>query len=247
MNCKTKEITKYFRSAVAAQANMGIDFKVDNYYILNPEELVRGKVDPTLCKDIFTDINKSIFDDENESKKKSLINVIICAKTIKTIFDANEKIQDEIEELTGVFYIPAILNIEGMLSFDVGDQKLPWFPREFLQPMVEPKLAIGDADAVDNFMSNHVDQIEKIKSWSDYATFFKELYESVAESEFEKNTIRNMDSKEPFFELENNVYVFIDKTVYSTYHIMNLYNQLLEDDSSESTLMTISIFDANNR
>ncbi len=234
MNCKIKEITRYFRSAIAAQANMGIDFKVDNYYILDPEELVRGKVNPTLCKDIFTDINKSTFDDENELKKKSLINVIICAKTIKTIFDANEKIQDEIEELTGVFYIPAILNIEGMLSFDDGDKKLPWFPREYLLPMVEPKLAIGDAKSVDNFMSNHIDQIEKIKSWSDYTAFFKELYASVAESEFEKNTIRNMDSKEPFFELENNVYVFIDKTVYSTYHIMNLYNQLLEDDQAKA-------------
>ncbi len=230
MDCKTKEITKYFRSAVAAQANMGIDFKVDTYYILDPKEVVQGKINPTACKSIFDEAKKSTFDDETESKKKSLVNVIICAKTIKTIFEANEKVQDEIEELTGVYYIPAILNREGMLLFDEGDKKLPWFPREYLRPMVEPKLAIGDAEAVDNFMSNHVDRIEKIKAWTDYTVFFKELYEAVAESEFEQNTIRNLDAKEPFFELENNVYVFIDKTVNSTYHIMNLYNHLQEDD-----------------
>ncbi|RJQ40418.1 MAG: DNA helicase [Nitrospiraceae bacterium] len=234
MRCKTKEITKYFRDAVAAQANMGIDFKVDNYHILDMEELVLGKINPAVCKNIFAEAKKVSFDDENESKKISLINVIICAKTIKTIFDANEKIQDVIEELTGVFYIPAILNIEGTLLFNDSDKKLPWFPRDYLHPMVEPKLAIGHADAVDNFMSNHVDQIEKIKSWSDYALFFKEFYEFVAESEFEQNTIRNMDDKEPFFELENNMYVFIDKTVNSTYHILNLYNHLLEDDQPKA-------------
>lgn len=230
MNYKTKEVTKYFRSAVAAQTNMGIDFKEDKYYIFPIEELMQGKINSAVCKNIFREAEKSTFDDENEPNKKSLIHVIICAKTIKTIFEANKKIQDEIEELTGVFYIPAILDTQGRLVFDENEKKLPWFPREYLQPMVEPKLAIGDAESVDNFMSNNVDQIQKIKSWSDYVTFFKEFYESVAESEFTQNTIRNMDAKEPFFELENNIYIFIDKTVYSTYHILNLYNHLIKDD-----------------
>lgn len=230
MQYKTKEITKYFRSAVAAQANMGIDFKVDYFSILSPDEVIMGRINPIACKSIFAEAKKNTADDENEPKKKPLVNVIICAKTIKTIFEANEKVQDEIEELTGIYYIPAILNEQGQLLFDESEKKLPWFPREYLMPMVEPKLAIGDADAVDSFMSNHVDRIEKIKSWSDYAEFFKGLYEAVAESPFEQNTIRNMDEKEPFFELENNVYLFLDKTVYSTFHIMNLYNHLQEDD-----------------
>ncbi|MEL7624881.1 MAG: hypothetical protein AAGU12_15050 [Clostridiales bacterium] len=38
MQQRTKEITQYFRSAVAAQSNAGIDFK-DSYYIISPEEL----------------------------------------------------------------------------------------------------------------------------------------------------------------------------------------------------------------
>lgn len=233
MDCKTKEITKYFRSAVAAQANMGIDFKVHTFYIIDPKEVVQGKINHTTCKSIFAEAKKSTFDDENEAKKKSLINVIICAKTIKTIFEANEKVQDEIEELTGIYYIPAILGAEGTLIFGEGDKKLPWFPREYLRQMVEPKLAIGDAESVDNFMSNHVDQIEIIKSWSDYAAFFMEFYEFVTESEFDRDTIRNLDDKEPFFELENNVYIFIDKTVNSTFHILNLYNHLQQDEQSK--------------
>lgn len=230
MNDKLKGITKYFRSAVASQSNMGIDFKVDYYSILSLNEVVQGRINSSACNKIFAEAKKNTFDDENEAKKKSLVNVIICAKTIKTIFQANEKVQDEIDELTGIYYIPAILNTEGLLLFDEGEKKLPWFPREYLMPMVEPKLAIGNADAVDNFISNHVDRIEKIKQWSDYVEFFKELYESVAETSFEQKVIRNMDETEPFFELENNVFLFIDKTVYSTFHIMNLYNHLLDED-----------------
>lgn len=73
MHYTTKEITKYFRSSVAAQANMDIDFKVDNYYILDPEEVVEGKVNSIACKKIFTETKKSTFDDENEAKKKSIV------------------------------------------------------------------------------------------------------------------------------------------------------------------------------
>lgn len=230
MCCKTKEITKYFRSAVAAQANMGIDFKADYFSIISPDEVIQGRINPAECKRIFAEAEKTTFDDENGPKKKPYVNVIICAKTIKTIFESNEKVQDEIDELTGIYYIPAILSEQGQLLFDENEKKLPWFPREYLMPMVEPKLAIGHADAVDSFMSNHVDQIEKIKSWYDYAAFFKGLYEAVAESPFEKNTIRNMEEEGLPFELENNMYLFLDKTVYSTFHIMNLYNHLQEDD-----------------
>lgn len=234
MNNRVKGITRYLRSAVAAQSNMGIDFKADYFSILNPHEITQGRINPSACKEIFAEAIKNSLDDENETKKKSHVNVIICAKTIKTIFEANERIQYEIDELTGIYYIPAVLNEEGLLFFDEGENKLPWFPREYLIPVVEPKLAIGHADAVDYFMSNHVDQIERIKSWSDYAAFFKGLYEAVTDSPFEQNIIRNMDEKEPFFELENSMYLFLDKTVNSTFHIMNLYNHLQEDDQPKA-------------
>lgn len=94
--------------------------------------------------------------------------------------------------------------------------------------MLEPKLAIGKSEAVDRFMSNHVDRVEKIQSWPDYAAFFIELYESVTESDYNQNIIRNLDTKASL-DLENNAYIFLDKTVYATFHIMNLYNHLQDD------------------
>ena len=231
---KTKEITRYFRSAVASQANMGIDFKADTYHIIDSDQLIQGSINSATCKSIFSEAKKSISDDEGESNKKSIIHIIVCAKIIKTIFDASQRVQDEIDKLTGVFYIPAILDNKGKLLFDDADKKLPWFPREYLYPMIEPKLSIGYSDSVDSFISDHIGEIEKIKSWSDYATFFKEFYESVTESDFSENTIRNMDPKESFFELENDMYIFIDKTVYSTYNIMSLYNHLLNENQSNA-------------
>lgn len=233
MCSNTKAITKYFRSAVAAQANLGIDFKTDFFSIINPEEVIQGRINPEACRSIFAEAERTTLDEENSPKKKHHVNVIICAKTIKTTYESNEKVQNEINELTGIYYIPAILNNEGQLLFDDSEKKLPWFPREYLMPMVEPKLAIGNANTVDRFMSNHVDQVEKIQSWSDYVVFFKALYEVVAESPFEQNTIRNMEEEELSFELESNMYLFLDKTVYSTIHIMNLYNHLLGDDQNK--------------
>lgn len=230
MNNNLMEMTKYFRSSVAAQSNMGIDFKVDYYSILSLNEVVQGKINPVECNKIFTQAKKNTSDDEDNIKKKPVVNVIICARAIKTVFEANKTVQDEIDELTGIYYIPALLHENGALLFDKADKRLPWFPREYLIPMVEPKLAIGDSATVDSIMSNYIDQIEKIRSWSDYAVFFQVLYESVAESPFEENTIRNLDAKEPYFELENNVYLFLDQTVNSTFHIMNLYNSLREDE-----------------
>ena len=236
MNFKTQEITQYFRSAVAAQSNKEIVFKDNPFQVVEAAELLEGRINPQATQELFAEANRknSGHEDEDESKKKakekSLLNIIICAKAIKTIFEANEKVQDEIDQLTGVYFVPALLKLDGALSFDGEKRKLPWFPREFLHPMVEPKLAIGITDAVDDFMSNQVDQVIKIKAWPEYVKFFKNFYEKVTESQFDQNTIRNLDEKEPYFELENNVYVFLDKTVFTTYHIMNLYNDLQKNE-----------------
>lgn len=229
MDRNTKATTQYFRSAVAAQANMGIDFKADFFIIVHPDEVIQGRIDAEKCKSIFAETKKKKSNDDLDSGKKDQVHVIICAKTIKILYESSEKIQNEIRELTGIYYIPAILDNRGQLRFDEAEKKLPWFPREYLQPMVEPVLAIGNAGAVDHFLGNHTDQIERIRSWSDYVAFFKKFYEAIAESPFEQNTIRNLEKAELPFELESNMYLFLDQTVHSTAHIMHLYNHLLAD------------------
>lgn len=241
MSNNVKAITEYFRNAVASQANMGIDFKQDFYSIIRPDEVLRGRINEETCAEFFAEVNKPHQKDkmsrekykmsrQEEQKKKTVVNVIICAKTIKTMFEENAKLHEDIEELTGIYFIPAILTDRGLLSFDGANKKLPWFPRAYLLPMVEPKLAVGTAEAVDFFMSSHVDEIEKMESWFDYTALFKEFYQAVTGSSFDQSTVSNIDKEDSVFELENNMFLFLDQTVFATHHIMSLYNHLLEEN-----------------
>ncbi|MFV0381173.1 MAG: AAA domain-containing protein [Breznakia sp.] len=232
MNNESKKITKYLRNAVAAQANMGIDFKVDAFFKVTRDAVTQGKIDLSICSEDFAKgINNAC---NNGTKAKDFVDVIICAKTIKTLFEENEKIKNDLDELTGIYYIPAKLDAQGFLYFDDVDKKLPWFPREYLVPMVESQLAIGSISIVDGFMSDRVDLVEKISSWADYVTFFKDLYETVTKTSFKENTIKNLDILESLFALEESMYIFLDKTVYATFHIIDLYNHLQQDETPKA-------------
>ncbi len=83
MTRQAKQLTKYFRSAVAAQNNMGIDFKEDKFYILNPEELLSGKISIDICESIFKEAKHNNNEDENGINKNTITNVVICSKTVR--------------------------------------------------------------------------------------------------------------------------------------------------------------------
>ncbi|MGM0711931.1 AAA domain-containing protein [Brevibacillus parabrevis] len=225
-------ITRYFRSVVAANSHSSIDFKTDTFYILHPADIISGQIDQDVSARIFLEASKS--DNEGYKLQKSALNILICMKTVKSVYEAYERTQDEIEELTGIYFIPAILYKGGKLAYNSGDKKIPWFPREFLQPMVEAKLSVGHVDVADRFISNHVDRMQQIQTWGDYVTFFKAFYEFVTKAKFDKNELPSQEEGDTPLELENNVYLFIDNTVNSTFHIMNLYNHLLKTDKPNS-------------
>ncbi|SEG75626.1 ATP-binding protein [Paenibacillus sp. UNC499MF] len=228
MKGKNEQITRYFRSVIAAHTHSGINFKDDSFFILNPNELMKGQIDTNISSKIFLEIEKKSVAREKNRTPLLKQNVLICAKAAKTDYEAFVKTQDEVEELTGLFFIPAVLDRKGTLTYDSSDKKLPWFPREYLQPMVEPKLSVGLAEDVDQFISGHVDQIEQMKTWDEYADFFRTFFESVTKADFERNEIPSAEAGDSPIELERNVYLFIDNTVHSTFHIMNLYNHLLK-------------------
>lgn len=231
MSREAESVTKYFRSAVAAQANTGLDFKNDTFFIIEPSQLLEGRIHSGVCEKVFVEANKDS-NDEGYKPKKTSINVIACIKTVKTIYEASAKIQEDIDELTGLFFVPAKLNDNGYLSFDSDNKKLPWFPREYLQPMIEPKLAIGSASDVDSYISDHVDQVQLIKTWDDYLSFVIEFYEKITSSKFEDSSITN-EEEHIQIELEKNMYLFIDNTVNATFNIMRLYNHILEDSQAK--------------
>ncbi|WP_282937631.1 AAA domain-containing protein [Paenibacillus sp. RC67] len=228
MSRQSQNITKYFRSAVSAQANTGLEFKNEPFFIIEASQLLEGRIHSEICEKVFIEANKGS-NYEDDKFKKTTINVIVSAKTVKTIYEANAKIQDDVDELTGLFFIPARMDNSGKLYFDSENKKLPWFPREYLQPMVESKLAIGSASNVDSFISDHVDQVELIGTWAQYVSFIKEFYETITNSKFEDSNILSQEEDSTSFDLERNMYLFIDNTVNSTFHILKLYNYLLHD------------------
>lgn len=211
-------MTAYFRSAVAASVNQRIEFKNAKYSHFTLNELMNGRVNESIFYDLFkSNKDKKV----NESE-----NVVIIAKTIKSKFESQEKKITNIEDLTGIYFIPAILKKDGILDFD--KEKLPWIPREFLEPMIEKILSIGTLKDYNNFMEKSVGRINKIDSWKEYIDFARNLYEFVTKTKFDEDHIKE-------FELDPQVYILKDDTIDATRSIMQLYDELL-DNYKESKL-----------
>ncbi len=212
MNNKIKEITSYLRSAVAAQVKKKIEFKEEKYFYFEFSEFIDGKIDEAIFKNLAKE--------SKIKKEKESINVIIVAKTIKTIFESQEKKKSDIEDLTGIYYVPAILKKDGTLQYDEG--KLPWIPREFLQPMIEPILSMGHYEDYDNYISESIGRIHKIGKWKDYIELVKDLYEHVTKAKFDECKLLDV-------ELEKDIYIIKDDTINAIGSILYLYDNIINE------------------
>lgn len=226
------KITEYLRKAVLAQVDKGIDFKNDEFYKISRESFRRGNVSLEITEKLFEkndkEKNKNFKKEDDEKNIDENIYIILCAKVIKTEVEGSQK-KSELEDLTGVFFIPAILNKRtSSLLPAIKDNKLPWFPREILKPMIEPELAIGDEEKYDEVVSNEIYNIYKIFSWEDYINYCMNIYESTTECPFFENYLYNMNGDKEKIFLEDNVYIFLDKTINPTLHIKNLYSNIIK-------------------
>lgn len=214
-------MTRYFISALIAKNQGVIDIKnLDSKYeIINTEDLHRGTID----LDIVSKLQLAIKEKRN-SKDKS-INVIIISKVIKTKFTDTRVVDNRIESLTGILYIPASIDKDGNLSVS---EKHPWIPREFLSPMIDPQLSLGNVEDIDNFLSKSTGKREQIESWKDYFNYTKNFYEYVVKSKYDDN-ILNFNNEN--IELEENVYIILDETVNASFHIEALYKDMLVNNT----------------
>lgn len=166
-------ISKYMRNAVASYTNKKIDFKTDNYVNIPFEDLQRGR----FSIDVFNTLMKKKSGDEEEfesNNQAKSFNVLISFKTIKTHFDGQERVENDMDELTGVYFIPAKLDAFNQLSFEIN--RLPWIPRDFLEPMTEPLLSFGNQSDYDTLQSDLIGRKHTLKSWNDYLMFATEFF-----------------------------------------------------------------------
>lgn len=226
------EITRYLKKAVLAQVDRCIDFKNDEFYKISKEEFYKGEIDPNITLKLFKN-NKA--EEKNTDKEKEKIDenlyIIIAVKVIRTIEEGSQKKDEETEDLTGIYFIPAMLNKEkSVLLPAIEDNKLPWFPREFLKPMIEPELAIGDNQIFEQILSDKIYHIYDIFSWEEYLKFCIEIYETTTQCDFDEDYIYNLNGKKDKIQLENNIYIFPDKTINPTYAIKSLYENILNEE-----------------
>lgn len=226
------EITRYLKKAVLAQVDRCIDFKNDEFYKISKEEFYKGEIDPNITLKLFKN-NKA--EEKNTDKEKEKIDenlyIIIAVKVIRTIEEGSQKEDEETEDLTGIYFIPAMLNKEkSVLLPAIEDNKLPWFPREFLKPMIEPELAIGDNQIFEQILSDKIYHIYDIFSWEEYLKFCIEIYETTTQCDFDEDYIYNLNGKKDKIQLENNIYIFPDKTINPTYAIKSLYENILNEE-----------------
>ncbi|XZH88387.1 AAA domain-containing protein [Clostridium perfringens] len=216
-------ITKYFKSALIAKNQAIIDFKNsdDKYEVITREEFNNGLINLNIIEKLSANIKDYNNDD---------IEVIIVPKTVRTYFENTRKANHNIEELTGILYVPAIISSKGELKVNDKYDKWPWIPREFLEPIVEPQLSLGNIDDVDKFLASTTDKREKLKSWSEYINYIKEFYKEVTKYNFDENCIKKDDSNILF---ENNIYIILDNTVNATLSIEQLYNDILINKESK--------------
>lgn len=216
-----KEVTKYFRNAVLASMQASINFSQNKFVIISWDEIENGKISAQIFQTLCSD--NSEVDEENDDLSK---NFVIALKTIATEFLEGESLENNIDEMTSILFMPVKVNKDGILFYQ--EDKYPWIPREYLSPMIEPQIAVGKVEDYDAFLEDSTYERNQIDSWKKYLEYTIEMFEFVTKSNFFENILNEQQIK-----TDGNYYIFEDETVNSTFHLMQLYNHLLVDNETK--------------
>lgn len=208
-------VTDYFRKALAVRMSPRIDFKYSVFVKVTREQVEQGRI---------ADTSAGCFFQDKKGKDNSEITeqpVLIAVKVIKPEIDDGRKNSISPEELTAVYYLPALLSRDGSLA--PSPDKNPWFAREFLKPMIDPEISIGTNEDVDKFLCDNVAERKQINSWEKYWIYSCRMYKTVAKTDLDSGKIGIMEN----VETEDFCYIFRDETVKATVHILKLYDAII--------------------
>ena len=216
------KFAKYFRNALAVQNRNTIDFKnlSDSFKSISMDDFEKGYLSQDVL-DMLCPVKEN---------KKDDVHIIFSVKTILTEFSDGVEVEKSIDELTGVFYVPAkiiYVGEERKLVPALAEKKLPWIPRKFLAPVADPILVLGESKIADEFFENTTTERKSISCWYNYVTYCKEFFHKVTGTALEwKEDYRRK------IKYEDNVYVFVDKQIEAVKQLINLYDNIIQNHVS---------------
>lgn len=227
-------VTRYFHRALKSQKNPRIEFK-DKFFIkVTQEEIKSGILGSEKVKKFFDRVNKKVSSKGKYSTRN--LQILIALKTINKTIDYTVKNSTGIDDLTGLFFLSAILTENGELC---PLDKDPWFVREFLEPMVAPELSIGSVSDVDKFLMDNVARKNQINSWKENFEYVCDMYEYVTGIKLSQNKIKNLEN----VVVDNNCYIFYDDTIFAAKNICELYDHIEKEQPKiplyEQFLLTV--------
>ena len=212
-----KKIANYFRNVLISAKQKKIDFLDDenNSQKISLNEFKNGQVSEKIYENFV----------KNQKEKNDSIDVIIIPKVENVDYEQGNQKENPVKQMTGILYVPAKLTKNGEFKIENLNQNLPWIPREFLEPMIEPELSKGHIKKVDEFLKNSQYDIEKIEEWEEYINFIKEFYEKVSNND---EALEN----EVF---DEDIYVIKDNRINPSFHVEALYENI-ENSNDEKKL-----------
>lgn len=227
------KLTRYFKSAVVQATKPIISFKNNDFAILSFNSLQYNSFDKTEIDDLNLLLNDTEYHNLYEKDFYDLkpwesvvaFNTIISYKTFKTTFDNQNRLKKDIEELTGVFYIPCILrfnryksDVSIAFSIPEDNNNLPWFSRKFMKPTLFDNIPmVTSVEEADRYLSDSTAIRNKIDTWSDYIQYCKCYFDSV-------------ENKELQIEYEDKCFVFRHSIINSTEGLAKIYEDLLSQN-----------------
>lgn len=215
-----KEVTSYFRNAVAAATQGKIELKNENLFEISEEEIIEGK----LCD---ANRDKLLKSSKTEEESESA-NIIIVLKTILDDFKDGVSKESVSGGFEGIFFMPVNINGDGEFCVS-SDGKLPWIPREYLTPMEESVLALGSAERYDEFLTKTSVERGKIDNWRDWFEYAKRVYRDVTKNDFDSPYVLCGNEE---LKTDDKFYAVRDFTVNASKAILSLYNDILKDNEN---------------
>lgn len=96
-----REVTRYFRNAVAVQTNPKCEYKDGEFCLIPEQEVMTGEVGDIVLEHLFGKCKT------DQQMQKQTINVIIAFKTLASIYENGDRIDEKIEDLNSIFFVPA--------------------------------------------------------------------------------------------------------------------------------------------